>query len=109
MPYEPRNLVLIDPRTFDGDPFDVAKRACQQAAGLAELLSTALEGTALMVRNAELERQLQRGDDADPTAWEESAQGRRLRTLQDDTQQAQKSLEMLAAAAGYNPRNPPKE
>lgn len=109
MTHKPKHFTLIDPRELDGDPFDVAERACQQAAALAGILGESLEPVRIIVRNAELERQLQGGGSADAEAWERGPQALRLDGLKRDLEAAKKGLTVLATAASYNPKNPPKE
>ena len=55
-----RHFAIVDPRTAAGDPYEVAYRAVAQLEGVAKLLEEELEPTFIMVRNAALERQLQR-------------------------------------------------
>lgn len=109
MTHEAKTVVIVDPRTFDGDPFDVADRACQQASGLVQHLRTALEGARLMARNAELERQLQAGVDLDPVGWENGPQGERFQRSLDELSDVEHSVNVLRRAAMYNPKNPPKD
>jgi hypothetical protein len=101
-------FTVADPSTFDGDPFEVGERACLQSAALAGILLDSLGGTRLMVRNAELERQLLTSGECDAPAFDESPQGKKLATLLAQTKAAVKTLETLATAAAYNPKNPPR-
>lgn len=98
-----------DPRNFPGDPFEVASAALAQAAAAAKLLQKALDDANVMARNAEMERQLYRGEEPDAFAWESSALGRKLAALGDETAAIQRGLVPIQRAAGFNPRNPPKE
>lgn len=108
MTHQPKTFTIADPRTFDGDPFEVAERACQQSAGVAGILADSLDGTRIMVRNAELERQLLTVGECDAPGFDDSPQGRRLNALLEQAKTAQKALETLAKAAAYNPKNPPR-
>lgn len=108
MTHQPKQFTIADPRTFDGDPFEVAERATLQSAAVAGILRDSLDGTRIMVRNAELERQLLAGVDCDAPGFDTSPQGRKLARLLDEAEAAVKTLETLAKAAAYNPRNPPK-
>lgn len=103
-----KTFTIADPRTFDGDPFEVAERAALQAAGLARLLAQMVEGASLMARNAELERQLQASGECDPSEWEDHIQRKRMRAIQEAAEDAERTLNVLSRAAGYNPRRPPK-
>lgn len=108
MTHQPKTFTIADPRTFDGDPFEVAERACQQSAAVAGILADSLDGTRIMVRNAELERQLLTDGECDAVGFDDSPQGRRLNALLEQAKAAQKALETLAKAASYNPKNPPR-
>lgn len=101
-----QQFAVADPRTFDGDPFEVAERAVRQAAAVASVLSAAVEGAYIMARNAELERQLIASGDCDAVAWEESAQNKRWASVNEDVATIQKNLTVLVRAAGFNPRAP---
>lgn len=108
MTHQPKTFTITDPRTFDGDPFEVAERAALQSAAVAGILHECLEGAWIMVRNAELERQLLTDGDCDAPGFDDTPQGRRLVNLRTQAQDAQKALETLAKAAAYNPKNPPR-
>jgi hypothetical protein len=99
-----QHFVITDPRDFDGDPFEVAERACRQAEAVAAILERCLNGANLMARNAEMERNLLESDDAKAAGWEDSLQGRHFATLIADAQLAQRRLQMLAKATAFNPR-----
>ena len=106
MTHDPKHFVLIDPRTFDGDPFEVADRACKQADAIARLLAHAIEGANIMARNAEMERNLMEGDDAKATEWEDGAQGKRYATLIESVRLVEGQLKLLSKAASFNPKKP---
>lgn len=108
MTHKIKQFSIADARTFDGDPFDVADRAVRQAAAVAVILVEALDGAKLMARNAEMERQLQATGECSAEAWQEGPQGRRFATIQQNAEDAVKALTVLAQAAGYNPKHPPK-
>lgn len=95
---------MADPRTFDGDPYEVAARAVQQAEAVARILATVAEGAYVMVRNAELERQLDASGECDAVAWEESAQNRRWEDIREKLAVVEQGLSVLAKAAGFNPK-----
>lgn len=106
--YPTKTFTLADPRSFDGDPFEVAARSVAQALALLALCHKALEGASLMARNAELERQAQRKEDLDPAAWESGPQAARLKAARADIFRITNELAPVQAAAGYDPKNPPK-
>jgi hypothetical protein len=91
---------------MDGDPFDVAERATKQAAAIARLLVQTAQGAFIMARNAEMERQIMNGDDPDAVGFEDTSQGRRFNAVRESAQEAERSLNALALAAGYNPKKP---
>lgn len=98
------HFTVVDPGTFDGDPFEVAERAVRQAGAVAEVLVQTLEGTLIMARNAELERQLIANDECSVLAWENSAQARKLDAALEDAERVVKDCKLLAQAAGFNPK-----
>lgn len=103
-----QQFTITDARTFDGNPYEVATRSIEQAAALAKLYKTELDVVFLMVRNAELERQLATTGECDARGFPNSPQGRKLKILSDNAADALKILDVLAMAAGYDPKNPPK-
>lgn len=106
--FEKKHLVIIDPREMDGNPFDVASRAAEQAAALIDLAAEQTALAALMARNSYMERELQEHRPLTPNAFEESAAGRRFVRDQEDLEDLAKSLRISAKAAGYDPKHPPK-
>lgn len=109
MPKEPKTFTVADPATFDGDPFEVADRALKQAGAVAVVLRDALAGSRNMMRSAEMERQIYADGKADAEAFDESAQARILAGLMESAEQIDRGCKLLAKAASFNPRHPPKE
>lgn len=97
-------FVVTDPRSFDGDPYEVATRAIRQAAAINEILLESLKGAALMARNAEMERNLYHDDDPKVAEWEGSPQGKQYDALIERTRDTIKRLRLLEQAAGFDPR-----
>lgn len=95
---------MADPRTFDGDPYEVASRAVRQAEAVTRILATAVDGAHVMTRNAELERQLVVSGECDAIAYEDSAENRRWVRINEAVQQVQKDLAVLVKVAGFNPK-----
>lgn len=95
---------------MEGDPYEVAERACLQIAGLARMLSQQVELVNLMARNAELERALATTGDCTFAAatWPETGQALKLKTVQEDLAKIERDMTVLARAAAYNPRRPPR-
>lgn len=109
MPHEVVTFSVTDPRHFDGDPFEVADRACKQAEAVSRVLATAATTATIMARNAELERNLYTTpEDARAEEWEDSVQARQFAQVHKAAKQVERALGILGKAAAYNPRNPPK-
>lgn len=106
--YDTKHIAVVDPRTFDGDPFTVAHRAAEQAAALVELSADQTKLAALMARNSSMERDLQAGDDANPAGWEDGPYGKAFVRIEAELRSLVKRLHAQAAAAGYDPKHPPK-
>jgi hypothetical protein len=98
--HEPIAFAVADPRTFDGDPYEVAERACAQAAGLARILATCIQTANIMARNAQLERE----ENPDAQAWEDSPQHRKLAQAHIQAKEIERTLNVSAKAAGFDPR-----
>lgn len=109
MPKNPRTFTVADPATFDGDPFEVAERAVKQAGAVAAILRSTLNDARGMLRNAEMERQIYAEGEADAEAFDTGPQNRILDSLIANTDGTIKGAELLAKAAAFNPRHPPKE
>lgn len=103
-----QSFTVADPTTFDGDPFEVAERALYQSVAVARVLQGTLKGARNMARNAEMERQLFATGECDAAAFEGSAQARRIDEVAELAELAERSLQGVAKAAGYNPRKPPR-
>lgn len=101
-----QSFTIADPRTFDGNPYEVAERAVRQAEAVAKLLSETVESAKIMARNAEMERELTRGEDPLPVEWENGPHGRKFDEVGSAAAAAQKALKMLAQSAGFDPKRP---
>jgi hypothetical protein len=104
-----KSFTVVDPRSMDGNPYDVAERAALQAGALAHLLAQIIQESRLMIRNAELSRQMALEEEPDPTAWENGPQSRKLSEAYRMVLEAGEKLNALARAASYDPLHPPKE
>lgn len=98
-----------DPRTLDGTPFEVAEATFAQALAVSKLLEQALHDGFVMARVAEMERELQRGDEPDGANFEHTALGIRIHELETRADDMCASIRAVARAASYNPSKPPKE
>jgi hypothetical protein len=106
---EPRQVVVTDPRSYDGNPYDVAQRAAAQAEGLLNITRGSVEDATVMARNAEMERQCIDGGAPDANAWEASAAGRKWAALAQTLWQARNDLVALGRAAAFDPKHPEVE
>lgn len=97
-----------DPRYFDGDEFEVAAKAVEQAEESVRRAATAVEDANVMARNAEMTRNLWAGGDSRGNEWPESPQGKGFLDVAARLGFVLRRLAILKAAAGFNPRNPPK-
>ena len=104
MTQEPKSFTVVDPRTFDGDPFEVGERACKQAEAVARVLAGVTETANIMARNAEMERKLYANEDADAAGWDESPYGRRFARAAAAVREVERELSVLGKAAGFNPK-----
>lgn len=111
MPDLTKTFAVADPLHMDGDAFEVAERACSQAAAVAGILATCVEGAATMARNAELSRNLQETPtNARAEEWDKTIQQRKLLAAHDAAVKVASTMTQLSAAAGFNPKAPlPKE
>lgn len=101
-----RTFTVADPRTFDGDPYEVAERALKQAAAVAVVLEKMLDAADKMARNAEMERAFAAKEEPKGSEWRSTAQGKRLAGVMEAAAEMRKALKVLAQAAGYNPKRP---
>lgn len=108
MTQNPQHFTIVDPRDFEGDPFEVADRAVAQLQGLVALTDEAIESARLMARNAELERQCQRDEDCDAVGWDDTAEGKRWAKVRVNLGVVKADLGILRRVAGFNPKRPPK-
>ena len=99
-----QTFTLADPRSFDGDPYEVAERAVRQAEAVARVLVQTIDGARLMARNAQLERELAMTGECDAVAYDESAEGRRFDSIKEAIEECQRKLKPLAAAVRFDPR-----
>lgn len=95
-------FVVADPRTFDGDPYEVAGRAVAQAGALTALLKRAVTDARVMARNSELERQPL--DEMDVSLFEEGIHGKKFDTILETLERLQREFRALEAAAKFDPK-----
>jgi hypothetical protein len=107
--YPTRTVAVADPRTFDGDPYEVAERAVRQLAAILALAESMFEATDKMARNAEMERAFAAHEDPKGSEWRSTPLGRRIDAIDSSNTENRIALEKLAVAAGYNPKAATKE
>ncbi len=108
MTHEPRAFVVTDPRTFDGNPYEVAGRACAQAKAVAAILAECVETALIMGRNAEMSRREQASGDPGAKEWEDSPPGRKFARAHADVKRIERDLAVLGTAMSFDPKHPPK-
>lgn len=106
--FKPMTFTVADPRTFEGDPYEVAERALKQAAATAAILEKMLDGADRMARNAEMERAFANQEEPKGSEWRSTPQGRQVKSVMEATAAIKKRLAALAVAAAYNPKKPPR-
>ena len=100
-----QTFTIADPGTFEGTPYEVAARAVNQSKAVLAVGAESLARTEILLRNAELSRNLAFSpDDARADEWESSAQARSLGTVRDSLGKINKQLSVLALAAAYDPK-----
>lgn len=108
MTHEHQAFVVTDPRTFDGNPYEVAGRACAQAQAVAVILAQCVETALIMGRNSEMSRQEEATGDPSARDWEDSPAGRKFARIHADVKKAERDLAVLGTAMSYDPKHPPK-
>lgn len=96
-PERTKSFIVVDPRSMDGDPYQVAERAAQQAQALVSLAIQATQDAEVMARNAEQERDID-------VNWEEHPQNIQYENTLLELERAVVRLGRLAQAAGFNPK-----
>lgn len=107
--YKTVTFTVVDPRTMDGNPYEVAERATKQMAGVASVLHQMIDATEKMARNAEMERAFANRQDPQGSEWPNTPQGKMWARVDADTARLVNTLKALTLAAGYDPKHPPKE
>lgn len=102
------NFTITDPRTFDGNPYEVAERAIGQIEALILLARTSLPAAELIARNAEMTRRMDLGGEPEGDRWVEEPQGRQWKALTDELEHTLKRLRAMKAASGFDPKHPPR-
>lgn len=105
MSRDPINVIVTDPRTYLGNPYEVAERAVEETKGLVRLVELSLEDANVMARNAYMQRRLTLGEaSAGGDIWPFSAEGRKFGILALKVQDIAEELSVLARAAAYDPK-----
>ena len=99
-----QKFAIADPKTFEGDPYEVAERAAKQAAAVVKLARQTTEAARVMIRNADLERQLALTGECDVQEFEESALAQIVDQIVTDTTEAERKLMRVAQSVSFNPK-----
>lgn len=108
MTNDPQKFVVTDPRTFDGNAYEVGARGIAQLRALHRLVELSLGPAELMARNAYMERQMALGQEPDAAGWPDSPQGRIFTRLRRQTTDAIQALTSLERAVAFDPKHPPR-
>ena len=100
-----QKFAVADPATFEGTPYEVAERALRQARAIVKVAHSTLADSEVMVRNAQLSRNLvETPDEARADEWPENIQARKLHAALEKLDEVSSELSTLARAAGYDPK-----
>jgi hypothetical protein len=72
-------------------------------------MNTALSDLFKMARLAQMQRELVESNECDGQAFKDSAQGKRIVSMQSDIQKLERKLMLLEQAVTFDPENPPAE
>jgi hypothetical protein len=100
-----QTFAVTDPRNLDGNPYDVASSGVAQLSGILAIARDLLPATVIMVRNAEMERRMHRGEDPAAGNWDETAEGQRWKIVETQIAELVGRLAVLQKVAAYDPRN----
>lgn len=100
----PRRFTVVDPRTAEGNPYEVAERSLQQILGIVKILEDSLKPARLMARNAALERQIDLDQRLDADGWPDTAEGRRWQKIEDTIAVLKADIALLTRVASFNPK-----
>lgn len=101
-------FTYTDPRLFDGNPYEVAEKATNQALSALRLAGRAMADAKVLVRNSYLQRQIDTSEDGGiSTPFDKSGEGRAWESLLANRRDIERRLPNLAKAAGYDPAHPP--
>lgn len=106
--FEPIDIVITDPRKFEGDPYEVAAHAVAQAEGALAAVEKAVAVAFLMARNADMERNLALRLPPAGSEYAAGPQGRQWESIQNSLEDARHRLKGLRKAVAFDPRNPAK-
>lgn len=105
-----RTIAIVDARSLDGSPYEVAEQAVAQALALTQLATEHTEIAQKMGRNAEDERNLVLTGEVGATEYEATPQGKGFAAAASGLEQAAQRLVSLRKAVAFNPKaRVPKE
>ena len=97
-------FTVVDARTLDGDPYEVALAAVDQALALTELAVEYTDIAARMGRNAQDERDLYFTGAIGETEYVFTGEGKNFEKAKEGLAEATKRLASLRKAVGFNPK-----
>jgi len=102
---EPRTraVQITDARDIDGDPYQVADQAFRNLDQILLAADEALDAIDVLATNAEMQRNLDLGNEADASTALDGLICRRLIGMRGDLAAARQSLEVLRRAATFDP------
>lgn len=101
-----QRFVVADPRTFEGDPFEVAERSFAQSEAIAGILKKSIADARVMARNAEMTRQLDKTGETDAADFEDMVLAKQIDAMRAAVEKVEKSLKLLGKAASFDPKKP---
>lgn len=101
-------IYYVDPRNFDGTPYEAAGQAVDQLISMSAHMQQAIGDAGIVIRSAEMERQIAVFGAPEASAFENGPQRALLTAMQRNMEQQITKLRALKIAATYDPKHPPK-
>jgi hypothetical protein len=105
MKVKEKTFVYTNPNQLEGEPYEVANAACEQAQAVAELLAEAVDGAFRMARVAEMHRDQQQGKQPDGGDFRNRPLGTRLIKIHEQAEKTARDLGLIARAASFDPNS----
>ena len=101
---EIQTINIVDPRTLDGNPYEVAEQAAAQAEALTQLALRETGNALRMGRNAASERSLVITGAVPEAAYETTGEGRAFEAATELLTKAALRLASLTKAVAFDPK-----